>query len=289
MKFKKAAYSVWRWLTAISWSRGILTLAAWIFVIVTLLLAINDQATSAMVTAASAAGLLAFAHLPVFESIQGFGFLVKLRGEITRGEAVVQQLKDGALISAELASQQLAWSDRIGGAPLEQRFKLLDRYEKYLMEIGFTAEKAREIKLPLLQFTLQDTVNVFKRLIDRRRDALRNDRESELHQKKDSIEPADKARCAELNEEIEALKTNVELRKFPDFEPIPEKFLPAVSWVLAQYPFPATDREKLLKVASSCAAALKESWEQGSISPEITEFKKEYDAAGIYKQLFEAS
>ncbi len=148
--------------------RAILIGAATICFLVTLLLALEDKASSATVTAAMGFGFALLHFLPVFESIEGFGLSAKLRSQVTEASALLDGIRKTAIAASRLSYVQIAWMNRMGVPSWASKRALLAELDDNLKSLLVEEEVLKSIKEPFLRFVSLDLYRTFERVVAER-------------------------------------------------------------------------------------------------------------------------
>lgn len=270
------------------WPQYLLGFGAFIFAGATLFLALIDKASAASVTAAMSAGMMAFIYLPIFESVDAFGFHAKIRNEIDRAEQLLHQIRSNAEVSAKILLEQMAWSGRWGSVKLGRRHDLISALTENLSEMGITPEAIDELLEPVLAFIGLDLHHRWRRIVDQRVRHFRTTKQAELDQKfPDPIDSSDPVRNR-LVIEREAWGKGLEDVQLQSPQHYKKHFKTVLTNDLEQYPFPDNERQILAGFANELTKAAEESWDMRNFGP-LAMYWLEIDDAGSkakYREFF---
>jgi len=183
-----------------------LIVGAFICFIATLLLAFDDKASSATVTAFMGLGCAALYFLPIFESFEAFGLSAKLKTQVIEAETLLKNIRTSAIVASRLSYVQVAWMNRMAVLSISEKRKLLLEAEDNLRELNVEKHLVSEIREPFLRFISSDLYADFKSLLRRRIGNERNDIDRVLREEFPNGQPADGAeRFNELHARREAL------------------------------------------------------------------------------------
>lgn len=80
-----------------------------------------------------------------------FGVEVRLRNTLNRAEEIINSLKQLSIISAKTSYFTMAWSNRLGGAPLAEKQNIMDQTDQELVALHFSHQQISQIQKPYVQ------------------------------------------------------------------------------------------------------------------------------------------
>ncbi len=85
-------------------------------------------------------------YLPQLEVIKAFGVEAKMRETLTEAQEIIARMKNLAEVNAEAAYELIAWGNRFGGMPFEEKQKLIDNIDLQLKSLGTTGTDLEKLK-----------------------------------------------------------------------------------------------------------------------------------------------
>lgn len=268
----------------------IFAIGAGLFLIATWILAMEDKASSATVTAAVGFGFAMLYFLPLVESFEAFGLSAKLRTQVNQAETLLNNIRNTAAVSSKFLVEQIAWQGRLGTSSWSSKCAMLAAINDNLIEIGVDEKIIETVREPLLRFLSFDLYRIFASVVQERYQFHRSIAAAELRNEfpTNQIAADSAARYNELvkhqnsfNAPNELLRANPEQAYFSVGEKVTE--------VVPQTPFSPAEHSALLALGEQIASIADGCWKAGTVTASAEAYLEKYGGTNAWRPLYDTA
>jgi hypothetical protein len=128
--------------------------------------AMNQRISSAgLLGGLSLVAVLLF-YLPQLEVIKAFGVEAKMRATLNEAQEIIARMKNLAEANAEATYGLIAWANRWGGMPYDEKQRKIDNIDSQLKSLGATDSDIEKIKSKdFMPFIAYDIKEVFEKTL----------------------------------------------------------------------------------------------------------------------------
>jgi hypothetical protein len=117
--------------------------------------AMNQRLASGGLLAGISVAAAVLMYLPQMVSFKAFGVEATLQEKLDRADEIIARMKGLAAANAEASYSLLAWGDRWGGMPPDEKQNIADKIDSQLKSFDFDEKKIADIKGVYTPFTSQ--------------------------------------------------------------------------------------------------------------------------------------
>lgn len=256
-----------------------------LFLVATWILAMEDRASSATVTAAVAFGFAALYFLPLFESIEAFGLNAKLRSQVNEAQALIESIRSTATASARASVEFLARMDSMKSPSWGTRRKLFEGITANLEDLRVDHAKLAEIREPFIRFVAVHLFRLFWSIVNERYYFERKKIDQEISTRFPTNVITDPAH-EELIRRRNQFSGSEELLRY-DMEDAAFSIKAKVANIVPQMPLSDHDRNALIRLGDRLAEYEQASRAAGTITADTEAFLGKYEGHQKWFELYE--